>query len=307
MDHIIGVDTGNRCMKTAHCVFISGLVSSTIEPGINDLSIEYEGVYYSLSNKRVVYQQNKSKKDDYFLLTLFAILKELAYRKVKIDADHIPNIRLGVGLPPKHMRLKQEFHDYFSRGMVEFKYNKNPVKLNIVQVTVFAQGFAAIYAKYPEISQFSKAYIVDIGGYTTDVIEIDDGEVELSQCLTYDNVGVIPMFEKISNLLKEQYGESPDERYLDTVLNKDEEIFLGDDVPVLDVIKNSVAEYTEYLLSVLQSGGVNLRIGRAIFVGGGAVRLRPYLEASSNVRNPYFGADDIHNNARGYEAFMPHI
>ena len=78
---IIGVDTGNRCIKTASQIFVAGLKQSNDRMPFTHGVMEYDNKYFMLSQKRVSYLQDKTQTDEYFILTLFAIAKELDYRK----------------------------------------------------------------------------------------------------------------------------------------------------------------------------------------------------------------------------------
>ena len=50
-------------------------------PGDMEEVIEYEGKYYVTTNRRISYMEDKIADERYFILTLFAIAKELSYRE----------------------------------------------------------------------------------------------------------------------------------------------------------------------------------------------------------------------------------
>ena len=54
------------------------------------------------------------------------------------------------------------------------------------------------------------------------------------------------------------------------------------------------------LFSTLRERMLDLRIGKVVFVGGGAILLRRQIEASRKVTDALF-IDDINANAKGYE------
>ena len=80
---IIGVDTGNRCIKTVHNVFVSGINKQKAKPIQSKEVLKYNDEYYTLTKKRVNYLQDKTENDEYFALTLFGIAKELKFRGIK--------------------------------------------------------------------------------------------------------------------------------------------------------------------------------------------------------------------------------
>ena len=70
----MGIDHGNGNMKGVHVNFPCGLVRYTSEPGrfMNEDILEYNGVYYTLSETRMPFKADKTVDEDYFILTLFS-------------------------------------------------------------------------------------------------------------------------------------------------------------------------------------------------------------------------------------------
>ena len=71
------IDTGNKAIKTENFEFNSGITMLADVPGENEEAFMYQGRYYRLSHERNVYLPDKTMDDRYYLLTLFAIAKEL--------------------------------------------------------------------------------------------------------------------------------------------------------------------------------------------------------------------------------------
>lgn len=92
---IIGVDHGYAAMKTAHFAFPSGLVAYEHEPYTLSNVLEYGGKFYVVGSGRQPLQKDKTQAEDYYLLTLAAIAKELEYRNAGTMAD----VHLATGLP----------------------------------------------------------------------------------------------------------------------------------------------------------------------------------------------------------------
>ena len=109
---VIGTDHGNKQMKSTNCPpFISGLKESRTKPFGKDI-LEYQGKYYILSNQRIPYKRDKTEDEKFFILTLFAIARELEFRNA--FTKNILPIGLGAGLPPAHYgSLYKSFEDYF--------------------------------------------------------------------------------------------------------------------------------------------------------------------------------------------------
>ena len=70
---IIGVDHGYAAIKTAHCVFPTGLTAYNHEPYTRQDVLEYEGKWYVCGTGRQPVQREKMANDTYYLLTLAAI------------------------------------------------------------------------------------------------------------------------------------------------------------------------------------------------------------------------------------------
>ena len=77
---IIGVDHGYAAMKSAHFAFPAGLTAYEHEPYTNRDVLEYAGKFYVVGSGRQPLQKDKTQTEDYYLLTLAAIAKELEYR-----------------------------------------------------------------------------------------------------------------------------------------------------------------------------------------------------------------------------------
>lgn len=119
---MIPIDTGNKAIKTENFEFHSGITALESMPGENEEALMFQDKYYRLSHERNVYLPDKTLDDRYYLLTLFAIAKEL--EKLRQSRPFIPgeliSMELVVGLPPLYYRSQyKKFRDYFlSRGAV---------------------------------------------------------------------------------------------------------------------------------------------------------------------------------------------
>ena len=82
---IMGIDHGNGNMKGVHVNFPCGLVRYTSEPGrfMNEDILEYNGVYYTLSETRMPFKADKTVDEDYFILTLFSLALEAKERGIR--------------------------------------------------------------------------------------------------------------------------------------------------------------------------------------------------------------------------------
>ena len=118
---LFSLDHGNCAIKSMSDSFISGLSEHSVQPPLASDIIEYEDRFWTLSGNRIAYMQDKSKDDRFFILTLFAIAREL---KSHEDMHGYAEIDLAAGLPPEHYSaLKDKFTKYLLRDSVRFRYN----------------------------------------------------------------------------------------------------------------------------------------------------------------------------------------
>jgi plasmid segregation protein ParM len=118
---LIAIDHGNYAVKTENDSFIAGLSEYSVRPPLAADVIEMEGRFWTLTGNRIAYMRDKSRDDRYFILTLFAIARELqAQGELPPHAD----VDIAAGLPPEHYSvLKDRFSKYLRREAVKFAYN----------------------------------------------------------------------------------------------------------------------------------------------------------------------------------------
>lgn len=292
---VIGIDNGNANTKTVHTTFTSGITKHDLKPPMADEVIKFDNKFYTLSSKRNTYTRDKTNNENCFILTLFAIAKEvLEDGKFEPEMD----IDLAVGLPPEHYSLlKDKFGNYFkSFGRhIEYEYNERYFSININSVMVFPQAFSAVVSKPSNLKNYSRTYIVDIGGYTTDVLLLSNGKPDLSYCRSLE-LGIITMNNAIKGRVSTAYDIQIEEEHIYDVLT-DRQTILSPEIQ--NFIKENASKHAENILDNLREQGIDLKASPAIFAGGGALLLRPYLESSKKTQLIEF-LPDISANAVGY-------
>lgn len=107
---LVSIDHGNYAIKTPNDSFVSGLSEHTTKPPMAEEILEYDGKFWTLSGQRLIYMRDKTYDDRYFILSLFAIAKEM--ERVR-NCSTLEQIQLAVGLPPEHYGiLKDKFANY---------------------------------------------------------------------------------------------------------------------------------------------------------------------------------------------------
>lgn len=131
---IIAIDHGWSHIKTRSIVFVSG-VEENVSPTFFDNVLEYNGKFYNIGGKRIEVKNTKVDNNDFYLLTLAAIAKELKNRNLT-DA----NVYLAVGLPlTRFGEEKKAFIDYLKKDKeVTFKYAEKEYHITIEKVSVLS-------------------------------------------------------------------------------------------------------------------------------------------------------------------------
>lgn len=311
---IIGIDHGNGNIKTSNVVFPCGFHYQDTEPNsvFSKDILAYNNGFYSLVNNRFSYQTDKTTDENAFILTLFAIAKELIARNPSIAKDGFigKDIILAVGLPPAHFEKQvKNFKEYFKKRTehgVNFRYNQAYFNFYVKDIYVYPQDFAAaIIFKNNIISKYSTAYCIDIGDGTTDLIGITNGAPDKDKILSRE-IGMSKLRNDIMDDVINDYGVTLDSRTVEDCL-AGKEIALAPDIAnqIYQRINVCKEAFATELVNQLHSKVADFRVYPTIFCGGGAAALKEDL-----INTKAFGIvefiEDIKANAAGYEQ-LTHI
>ena len=280
---LIAIDHGNKSVKLPRGdSFVSGLVESEVAPFGKDV-LKYRGRYYQLSDHRIPYHRDKTEDERFFILTLFAIAREINAAG-RYTAGTI-QVQLAVGLPPAHFGAQyQAFTSYFlGRGPVSFVYRQKSYTILINDVACFPQSYAAAVTILPTLQNEPRALVLDIGGFTADYLQLRNGEGNLAVCDSLES-GVISLYNKIISKVNAEHDMLLDEEEIDAILLKQK----APSVPDIGRI------------STLRERGLELKTGKVVFVGGGSNLLRRQILASGKIGSALF-VEDVRANAKGYE------
>ena len=292
---LLAVDHGNYAIKTPTFSFVSGLSEHTVRPPLSDELLEYDGRYWTLSGKRISYMRDKTQDDRFFILTLFAIAKELTRTGA---ASPLSQIDLAVGLPPEHYGvLKDRFAKYFRRNEpIRFSYCDHAYMIVINRVMVFPQAYAAVIPNSNLVIKTMRMFIIDIGGYTTDVLLLRYGKPDLQFCRSLES-GIITMNNEIIRKVNSLHDLLIDDEHISSVLS-------GQDTILSSEVKKTITEATQLhannILNQLRELQIDLRSNPAIFVVGGCLLLKPFIVKSPLVAIAEF-IDSPAASALGYQ------
>ena len=292
---LLAVDHGNYAIKTPTFSFVSGLSEHTVRPPLSDELLEYDGRYWTLSGKRINYMRDKTQDDRFFILTLFAIAKELTRTGA---ASPLSQIDLAVGLPPEHYGvLKDRFAKYFRRNEpIRFSYCDHAYMIAINRVMVFPQAYAAVIPNSSLVIKTMRMFIIDIGGYTTDVLLLRYGKPDLQFCRSLES-GIITMNNEIIRKVNSLHDLLIDDEHISSVLSGQDTILSPE---VMKTITEATHLHANNILNQLRELQIDLRSNPAVFVGGGSLLLKPFIEKSPLVAKAEF-IDSPAANALGYQ------
>ena len=284
-------------MKTPHFSFPSGLVAYEHEPYTQKDVLEYDGKYYVVGSGRQPLQKDKTRTEDYYLLTLAAIAKELEYR----NAAHTCSAVLAAGLPLTSFgRDKARFRAYLLRDgkPALFRYEGREYAVTISDVKLFPQGYAAVLTQSGLLDEPS-VIVADIGGSTVDLMRLDNRIPNAATCRSLE-LGMIRCIDEISEQVRRTQGLSLTTAQIESVLRGDAS-GLPDEVKT--IIHMQADRYIQTLLSAITECGLDTRAMPTIFLGGGAALLKRRVSATNALSRPVI-LDDVSLNAKGYERLV---
>ena len=268
------------------------------KPARGEQYLQYEGKYYTLSEQRIPYQRDKTLDFRFFILTLFAIVMELE-GKDKIQPEDVVQIQLPIGLPPKHFAELYEKYEAFFRAegkVLDLNFNGNIYHICIQEVRAFVQDFAAMMIIGQDIMQVPKAVGIDIGGFTTDYLLMRKGKPDMGYCDSLEK-GVITMYNQIISSVNSEYDMLLEDTDIDSILAGNTQYY---DDSVVHMTESMVHDFVTDLLNSIRERGIDTKTSYTVFIGGGAVLLKQFLEKSDRL-GKYLFIEDLKANAKGYD------
>lgn len=201
---------------------------------------------------------------------------------------------LAVGLPLTRFGAeKNDFIKYLTKNKrVSFKYENEPYYIEIDDVAVFPQCYAAVVDKIPTMAK--KTLIVDIGSWTIDIMPVINKSPDESKCVTIPK-GLITCMRSINEQCVRQLNGEVDESEIQNIMRYgrsdiDDEYFA--------IIKAEIEDFVDKVYNSIREFGYNLKTTPIVFVGGGAVVMKNF--GSHDAKNISYNLD-VKANARGYE------
>ena len=289
---VIGIDHGWSMMKTVTQVFVTGVKEITTTPALFGDVLEYDGKYYKIGTVRQEVKDTKVEDDSFYLLTLAAVAKELKKRGLS-DAK----VFLAVGLPLTRFGAERNnFIKYLTKNKrVDFRYENEAYHIEIDDVAVFPQCYAAVVDKIPTMAK--KTLVVDIGSWTIDIMPVINKSPDESKCVTVPR-GLITCMRSINEQCVRQLNGEVDETEIQNIMRYGRSDI---DDEYLAIIKAEIEDFVEKVYNSIREFGYNLKTTPIVFVGGGAVVMKNF--SNHEAKNISYILD-VKANARGYVRYV---
>ena len=287
---IIAVDHGYGNMKTANTVTPTGIKAYETEPIFTGNILEYNGIYYRIGEGHKEFIPDKAMDEEYYLLTLMAIARELNVFSIR-EAD----VHLAAGLPLTWIRNQREaFRSYLLQNPeVHYRFNGKEYHLRFAGCSLYPQGYPAIVNQLRNFKGTN--LLADIGNGTMNILYINNKKAQESRCWT-EKLGVNQCMIAAKNAVLDKFGVKIEESTVEQILR-----FGTADIsaPYLDCISSIARQYVAELFSTLRKYEYNPDLMHLYVVGGGGCLIRNF---GTYDKSRVTIIDDICATAKGYES-----
>ena len=300
----IGIDHGYYAIKTRHFSFPAGIAEYSHEPTPCKTHWNSAGSFMSAEPAGSRFCATKWKTTITICLPLPAIAKEIKQRGGKTECS----VRIAAGLPLAGFgREKKPFREYLLRSSqladglrpVCFKFEGIAYKITIEDVKLFPQGYSAI-ALHPELIQNEPSVLLmDIGGWTVDLMRLDNGIPNAATCRSLE-LGMIRCIDETKEQVRRDTGLSVTDAQVERVLAGKS---CSMDEDARNIIQKQGRLYTERLLSATMESGFDLKAIPVVMLGGGASVVKGNVSEQDSLCRVFALIDDK-VNAEGFERIL---
>jgi len=138
--------------------------------------------------------------------------------------------------------------------------------------------------------------IADLGGFTFDYLLLRSGKPDLSVCDSLEK-GIIRLHNNIISRINSEYDVLLESSDIDRIIKNEKTDY---EEAVVRTVREMTKTYVDDLLGNLRERGIDLKSVCIVFIGGGALLLKEYLENSGKL-GKYIFIEDVCANAKGYK------
>ena len=287
--YIIGIDHGYGNMKTANCCFPTGVMKSDTEPAFVSNLLVWNGKYYSIGVGHKEFTADKFNDEDYYVLTLAAIARELRREQIT-KAD----VFIAAGLPLTWASgQRADFKKYLLQHKeVSFTFRNKDYHIKIVGAEIYPQGFAAVTEKLGEFKGVN--LLCDIGNGTMNLLRIVNKKPNAQHMFT-EKYGTHQCTLLIREQMMKGHHAVLDDAIITEILKKGTADI---DAQYLETVIKTAKEYTAGIFRRLREHEYDPKLMKLYVVGGGSCLIRNFGEYD---RKRTVINEDICATAKGYE------
>ncbi len=283
---LCGIDHGFSTMKTAHFRFENGVKEIGGEASLLANTMLVNGRYFKVGEGRLPLKDTKVEDEDYFLLTLAAIAKEMDYYGLTDE-----EVCIAAGLPfTRFGQEKAEFKEYLNPGSMEFQYNGRDYHITCREVFLYPQCYAAVADRLGKLP--AELLIVDIGSKTVDIIHTRKHVPVESDCITIPSA-LIQCMANINNVVYRKSNRTLTEEQI-------QQVMMYGNAPYSDkmvqIVKEELEVFAKGMEATLKEHGFNPEMTPVVYVGATVMK-----RFGSVFGRHIMHIEDVKANALGYE------
>ncbi len=286
---VIAVDHGYGNIKTVNTVTPTGITAYDTEPTFTGEILQYDGKFYRIGEGHKPFLSDKTMDEDFYVLNLAAIAKEL-----DIEGITTADVHIAAGLPLTWVKTqREEFRKYLTKNSkVKFTFRDKQYSIRIVGASVYPQGYTAVIDRLSEMTGVNM--LADIGNGTMNVMYINNKNPVESKCFT-EKLGVNQCVIKASGMVLDRFGTILDETIIEQMIRMGT-ADIGE--KYLACITDAIKEYSAYIFETLRKYEYDSELMRLYITGGGATLIKHFGEYDENRVTII---EDICAAAKGYE------
>lgn len=289
---VIGIDHGYGNIKTANTCFRTGVTRYDKEPTFQNNLLVYDEVYYQIGEEHKEFLAEKMLDEDYYILTLAAIAREL-----HLAGIYSTKVHLAVGLPLTWVsEQKEDFRSYLLKNKTaDFTFRGKQFHVEFTGADIFPQGFAAVADRLRMFKGINM--LADIGNGTMNIMYINDCRPVEKKCYT-EKYGTNQCILAVRESMLKQLGTIVDDLVIEQVIRTGK-ADIGE--KYLRVIQESAEKYTAEIFRKLREHEYNPELMRLYVVGGGGCMIENFGKYDADRVTVI---NDICATAKGYEMLV---
>lgn len=292
---LIAIDQGYGQIKTPRFVFSTGIHPAFGKPAFAEDILEWFGQKYYIGQGHKDVLRDKTKDEDFRLLTMAAIAKELEFRGIRKAS-----VYLALGLPLDWATDQMDtFRTYMQTpSELEFVFNDIPYEVEILDLMIYPQSFSAIAYNLEDFRGMN--ILCDIGHGTMSMMFINSGKPIPGKVYS-EMMGVHQCTRDMKDAVNKEFHTNISDEQIEEFLRTD-----GNDIPddVRRILDITARGYVRKIMGSISEHGFDPKMMRLHLMGGGLWLVKKFGDLSIQnaiEENRILLNEDIHATAKGYE------